>query len=298
MLTVIDAGSLDLYFQSPENTGYQRRIRQLHNDKRRPLQELLIEQIECADILLINKTDTVSHDRIEKCGRYLHSLNPTAEIWKSCHGVIDVDRLMNQTRYSDNETLGGAQWQKSIQNNQLGRIQSLKFLASSSVPDASSVTADLSTNGSKPQIENHTSPLIGRPQMVASQHKNYGLDTYIFNARRPFAEARFLELMRAGLPGVIRAKGFYWTERVPGRVGLLSIAGRQLRADYLAKWWIDQIEAGEASYAQIPEQIKKSWLPQHGDRRQELIFIGIDLNATKIEQTLEDCFVTEDSEPF
>ena len=142
------------------------------------------------------------------------------------------------------------------------------------------------------------SPLIRRPQMAKSQHKDYGLDTYVFNARQPFVEARFLEVLRSGLPGVIRAKGFYWTERMPHRVGLLSIAGQQMRADYLAKWWIDQIESGETSHAHVPELIKKSWLPQHGDRRQELIFIGIDLEPNTIEQSLRDCFVPEVNEPF
>lgn len=296
MITVMDAGNLDLYFKSPENTGYERRTRRLNNDKRRPLQELLIEQIECADILLINKTDTVSDDSLAACERYLHSLNPSAEIWHSCHGVIDVDKLMQRARYSADKTLSGAQWQKSIHNNQAGRIQSLKFLADAPASKAHSAQ-EPPANRASLQLENHMSPRIGRPQMASSQHKDYGLDTYIFNARRPFVEARFLEVMRAGLPGVIRAKGFYWTERIPNRVGLLSIAGQQMRADYLAKWWIDQIEAGEASHAQVPDLIKKSWLPKHGDRRQELIFIGIDLNANTIEQTLSDCFVPEVSEP-
>lgn len=298
MLTVMDAGHLDQYFKSPENTGYERRTRRLHNDKRRPLQELLIEQIECADILLINKTDTVSDDNVAACERYLHSLNPSAEIWQSCHGVIDVDKLMQQARYSTDQTLSGAQWQKSIHDNQVGRIQSLKFLADT--PSSLKKNSDKATGGhdQKRQLVHAPSPLIRRPQMAKSQHKDYGLDTYVFNARQPFVEARFLEVLRSGLPGVIRAKGFYWTERIPHRVGLLSIAGQQMRADYLAKWWIDQIESGETSHAHVPELIKKSWLPQHGDRRQELIFIGIDLEPNTIEQSLRDCFVPKVNEPF
>jgi G3E family GTPase len=298
MLTVMDAGHLDQYFKSPENTGYERRTRRLHNDKRRPLQELLIEQIECADILLINKTDTVSDDNLTACKRYMNSLNPSAEIWQSCHGDIDVDKLMQRARYSADQTLNGAQWQKSIHDNQVGRIQSLKFLADT--PTILKKKSDKASGAlhKKQQLGHASSPLISGPQMAESQHKDYGLNTYVFNARQPFVEARFLEVLRSGLPGVIRAKGFYWTERIPHRVGLLSIAGQQMRADYLAKWWIDQIEAGEASYAQVPVLVKKSWLPKHGDRRQELIFIGIDLEPNTIEQSLRDCFVPEVDVPF
>lgn len=298
MLTVMDAGSLDLYFKSPENIGHERRTRLLQNDKRRPIQELLIEQIECADILLINKTDTVDASSLAACQRYLYSLNPSAEIWKSCHGTIDVPLLMNQARYSADQTLSGAQWQKSIQNNQAGRIQSLKFLAPTPSNNTNHSSQGLVSNAPASTVKNPNSPLIEQPVGALSQHKDYGLDTYIFNARQPFIETRFLEVMRSGLPGVIRCKGFYWTDRQPDRVGLLSIAGKQMRADYLAKWWIDQIESGEASYQQVPEMIKKSWLPQYGDRRQELIFIGIDLAANTIEKLLTECFVNEVSEPF
>ena len=298
MLTVMDAGHLDQYFKSPENTGYERRTRRLHNDKRRPLQELLIEQIECADILLINKTDTVSDDNLTACKRYMSSLNPSAEIWQSCYGAIDVDKLMQRARYSADQTLNGAQWQKSIHDNQVGRIQSLKFLVDT--PTNLKKKSDKASGAlhKKQQLRHASSPLISGPQMAKSQHKDYGLNTYVFNARQPFVEARFLEVLRSGLPGVIRAKGFYWTERIPHRVGLLSIAGQQMRADYLTKWWIDQIEAGEASYAQVPVLVKKSWLPKHGDRRQELIFIGIDLEPNTIEQSLRDCFVPEVDVPF
>lgn len=302
MLTVMDASSLDLYFKAPENIGHARRTRLLQNDKRRPIQELLIEQIECADILLINKTDTVDASRLAACECYLNSLNPSAEIWKCCHGAIDVPLLMNQARYSADQTLSGAQWQQSIQKNQAGRIQSLKFLAPPPSKSKDAAPLDLASNTSasnvRTQAKTSMSPLIGRPDTQHHQHKDYGLDTYIFNARQPFIETRFLEAMRTGLPGVIRCKGFYWTDRQPDRVGLLSIAGKQMRADYLAKWWIDQIESGEASYQQVPDMIKKSWLPQYGDRRQELIFIGIDLAANTIEKILRECFVTEVSEPF
>ena len=252
MLTVMDAGQLDQYFKSPENTGYERRSRRLHNDKRRPLQELLIEQIECADILLINKTDTVSDDNVAACERYLHSLNPSAEIWQSCHGAIDVDQLMQRARYSAAQTLSGAQWQKSIHNNQVGRIQSLKFLADTAASLEKNSDMATGDHDQKRHLGHASSPLIRGPQIAKSQHKDYGLNTYVFNARQAFVEARFLEVLRSGLPGVIRAKGFYWTERIPDRVGLLSIAGQHMRADYLAKWWIDQIEAGEASYAHVP----------------------------------------------
>lgn len=69
-------------------------------------------------------------------------------------------------------------------------------------------------------------------------------------------------------------------------MGLLSIAGKILRNDYIGKWWIDMLDDGEATRAQIPELVEKSWHPELGDRRQELVFIGIDLDRKAIAKGL------------
>lgn len=121
-------------------------------------------------------------------------------------------------------------------------------------------------------------------------HKDYGLEAFVFNSRRLFSEEKFLNLLKAGLPGVLRAKGFYWADGAPDQVGLLSIAGKIMRADYLCDWWFTQIERGEAKVEDIPELVRSSWIPEYGDRRQELIFIGIDLDREFIQNSLIACY--------
>lgn len=272
MVTVVDGGNLEQYLESSENSGGSRRIHLLSNDPRRPLQELLIEQVECADILLINKVDTLEDSARERFHAYLKSLTHSAEIWESSYGEIDVARLMQDHRFSEETTLAGAAWRHAIISNESGRKHEWKQFD----------TKDIKPSVLSPTAHQHD-----------HHHKDYGLETYVFNARRPFVESRFLEVMRTRLPGVIRAKGFYWTDRVPERVGLLSIAGKMLRADYLSEWWHTMVQRGEADLREVPKIVRESWLPVFGDRRQELVFIGIDLDRAAIENALKGCFVDE-----
>mgnify|MGYP005844540863 CR=1 FL=1 len=275
MITVIDGGNLEQYFDSPENTGASRRTHLLLSDQRNPLQELLMEQIECADILLINKTDALSDSARQRIRARLASLNGESEVWECSFGNIEVERLMEDFRFSEEKTLAGAAWRQVIIDNKQGRKNEWKR-----------VEENDEGNLLVPHVQGGHSDSFGD----LSHKDDYGLETYVFNARRPFQENLFLKVLRTGLPGVIRAKGFYWTDRSPDKVGLFSIAGKMMRADYLSEWWQTKLQRGEVTLEEMPEVVRESWLPVFGDRRQELVFIGIDLDRKRIEKALMECF--------
>ena len=293
MITIVDGGNLEQYLESPENTGETERTHLLTNDSRRPLQELLMEQIECADILLINKVDALEEGTFNRLRAYLESLNPSAEVWESCFGQIDVEKLMREHRFSREKTLVGSAWQHAILNNQDGRKTPREFVEKS-VNEKQNLIS-VAHPADDEDHDHHSKGCSSSCQQHGKEdehhHKDYGLEAFIFNARTQFQESRFFEILRRGLPGVLRAKGFYWTERAPTRVGLLSIAGKMFRADYLSEWWYTMIQRGEAELDKVPEIVRKSWLPVFGDRRQELVFIGIDLDRERIENVLKECFV-------
>ncbi len=296
MVTVVDGGNLEQYLESPENTGASRRMHLLQNDPRRPLEELLMEQIECADILLINKVDVLEEDVRQRFQAYLMRLNHSAEIWECSFGQIDVERLMKDHRFSEEKTLTGAAWRHAILDNEAGRKSAWKLVeekaSRSSIHNSHSDGHD-HHHHDQGQDSSCQHDHDHEAHEEHHHHKDYGLETFVFNARKPFVESRLLKVLRNGLPGVIRAKGFYWTERRPEYVGLLSVAGKMLRADYLAEWWHTMIERGEVDLSEVPEIVRKSWLPVFGDRRQELVFIGIDLDRERIEDALKDCFVND-----
>jgi len=64
-----------------------------------------------------------------------------------------------------------------------------------------------------------------------------------------------------------------------------------LRTDYMGKWWHERVESGEVELKQVPEKVLKYWLPEKGDKRQELVFIGIDLDESEMRAQLDDCLL-------
>ena len=288
MVTVVDAANLDDNLGTLADANSVKRIKVLQADKRRPLEELLMEQIECSDLMLLNKTDQVESDDADRLEAYLRSLNSRAEVQRCAFGEIDPAEFFGTERFDEDATLNSARWRHLIMLNdrltsepsvETGQI-SMDFGSFALVEMAASSSASSFSFEADTRSRTH-------------HHKDYGLDTFIYNSRRQFDETKLYALLRAELPGVVRAKGFYWTNAKPKRVGLLSIAGRIVRNDYIGEWWADMLNEGEASESDMPDIIRKSWDPKLGDRRQELVFIGIDLDRDTIINGLIACEVSQ-----
>jgi len=288
LITVIDGGNLEQYFASAEDAGGSKRAHMLMSDPRRPMQELLMEQIECADILLINKVDELPDATAkQRLQSHLHALNRHAEVWTSSFGEIDVEKLMSKRRFLADETPIGASWRKAIIGNKdrshlsWKKVEAPRRMIASSIP--------LHARNGSPSSDRD------EPEGDASHHKDYGLETFIFNARVQFQESKLMKVLRTRLPGVIRAKGFYWTDAAPERVGVLSIAGRMLRADYSSDWKGLKIQRRESDEGGAEKGDRVPPPPGSDGPRQELVFIGIELDGELIEKTLSDCFVQEEA---
>lgn len=289
LVTVVDAANLEDHLGTRAGADAKRRNHLLPADQRRPLEELLMEQIEVADVLLLNKTDQIDAAHAERLEGYLRSLNDRATIRRCRFGQVDAVELFATERFDEEATLASARWRKLILSNEGRLVDATPEVPAPKLDFGAFTAAAVSpaTTGNTPGF----SLQAETAQKGQHHHQDYGLDTFIYNSRKPFDESKLFKLLRSGLPGVVRAKGFYWTTRVPKKVGLLSIAGKILRADYIGDWWAEMLAAGEATEAQIPDIVRESWHPELGDRRQELVFIGIDTDRAAITRQLQACEV-------
>ncbi|MEM8868549.1 MAG: GTP-binding protein [Verrucomicrobiota bacterium] len=284
LITVVDAANLEDNLGSRAEADAAKRIRILQPDKRRPLEELLIDQIECADLVLLNKTDQIGASDADRLEGYLRSLNDRAEVQRCTFGRIDAASLLGIERFDEHATLNSAHWRNLIMTND--RIVSRPKPKPTPFVSLTPIEGSAHSPSGSFSLQNEASP-------DKHHHKDYGLDSFVYNSRTPFDETKFFAFIRTELFGVIRAKGFYWTTHMPKRVGVLSIAGKIVRNDYIGAWWIDMLAEGEVSDTEMPEIIKKSWHPDLGDRRQELVFIGIDLDQNAIIEGLRACEIKD-----
>ena len=119
----------------------------------------------------------------------------------------------------------------------------------------------------------------------------YGLQTFLFAARRPLNETRFEALLAGGLPGVVRAKGFFWANGRPDDIGFVSVAGGIVTIEPAGTWAAALRDHGVLTLQEIPAGIRALWQEPHGDRRQEIVFIGRDLDEAALSADLESCLL-------
>ncbi len=226
----------------------------------RPLVELMLEQVECADAVVLNQCDRASPDDLVAVRAALAGLNPRAETIETERGQVPAEWLVDRTRFDAGETLGGAAWIRSLNAIAPGPTQNV-------------------TGGSG---------VVARPEK-ARHEERFGLTSFVYQARRPFRREALRALIEGGFPGLVRAKGFLWLAEAPDEMGFLSVAGGISRWDTLNPWWAAMIEAGRASRDDLPMGVRAAWQEPHGDRRQEVVFIGVQLDEPALRARLDAC---------
>ncbi|MEM8776492.1 MAG: GTP-binding protein, partial [Pseudomonadota bacterium] len=121
--------------------------------------------------------------------------------------------------------------------------------------------------------------------------EEYGVVSYVYRARQPFIPEKILAFLNGELPGVIRAKGHLWIATRPDWVAEYSLAGTLSSVKPMGTWWASVPEERWPEHRSVLEYIKQNWSEPWGDRRQELVFIGADIDWPTMKDKLDACLV-------
>lgn len=108
MLTVVDAGSFMKDFGSWDDLT-DRRIG-LNEEDDRSIVDLLVDQVEFANVVIINKTDLVTAYELEQLDHIVRRLNPTAEILHSTESQVVLSKVLGTGRFQLAEAEAMPQW--------------------------------------------------------------------------------------------------------------------------------------------------------------------------------------------
>lgn len=123
--------------------------------------------------------------------------------------------------------------------------------------------------------------------------EEYGIASFAYRQRRPFHPQRFWELIHAEWEGVLRSKGYFWLASRMEFAGSWSQAGGACRHGAAGLWWSAVDEADWPEEAESRTRIKAKMAGDFGDRRQELVFIGIGMDEAAITARLDACLLTD-----
>lgn len=246
LVTVVDAANFLTDYTSWDDLT-DRRIGMSDADKRNVV-DLLVDQIEFANVIVINKLDLADDDRVELIQGLIRRLNPNARVVLAAHGHVDLDKVLGTNLYRLGDSAEHPEWLKTERGQE------------------------------------------------APETEEYGIGSFVFRARRPFHPERLwsaLDLDNGVLNGVLRSKGFAWIASKHDYAYQWSQAGVSMMLDPAGYWWAAAPSELLPEDEQIPEDVRVNFQGEYGDRRQELVFIGIEMDQQAICEKLEECLVTD-----
>jgi len=126
------------------------------------------------------------------------------------------------------------------------------------------------------------------------ESEEYGISSFAYTTRKPFHPQRLWEWFGEEWPGVIRSKGNFWIATRPEFCGHWSQAGAISRHELAGFWWASSPKDYWPEDAEGLDMIQSRWQEPFGDRQQELVLIGVNMDKEALIKAFDRCLLTDD----
>ncbi len=242
MVTVVDTFNFHRDYASRDFVTD--RGESLGDDDHRTVVGLLVDQIEFADVIILNKLDLVSEAEAKVVEGICRSLNPLARILRAEKGMVPLSEILNTGLFNMERAQSAPGWR-----------QALEF-------------------GKTPETE------------------EYGVSSFVYRSRRPFHPQRLKAVFDKGWPNVWRSKGFFWLATRMHYVGSWSQAGAAATNEWGGYWWAALPPSRRPTDSDSGAFLKSVWRTPYGDRRQEIVLIGADMDQKALTAMLDAALLT------
>ena len=243
MVTVVDAVNLLNDYSSHDFLSDRGEV--LGDEDERTLVHLLTDQIEFADVVILNKVSDATSGQVDAARKIIRSLNADAEIIETDHSDVAAAKILDTGLFDFEKAHEHPMWAKEL------------YGFADHVPET----------------------------------EEYGVTSYVYRARAPFIPERILAVLNGDMPGVIRAKGHFWIATRPEWVAEFSLAGSLSSVKPLGTWWASVPKERWPDQPAAQAYMKQHWSEPWGDRRQEIVFIGTDIDWPALKDRLDRCLL-------
>jgi G3E family GTPase len=241
MVTVVDVARIANDFWSRD--FLKARDESVSSEDKRTIVELLVDQIEFADTIILNKVSSATAEQRRSAYSVIRGLNADAKLLEADFGRVALEKIIDVNRFDAEQAALHPLWKKELE-------------------------------GFKDHVP---------------ETEEYGISSFVYRARGPFDPERFSKFLASQWNGILRAKGFFWLATRPRWVGELSHCGALVRTSGRSFWWSAVDKAFWPSDPAWRGEFEASWDARYGDRKQELVFIGVGFDAKALSRQLDSC---------
>lgn len=115
MVTVVDAFRFLKDFNSGESLHERKQA--IEATDVREVVDLLVDQVEFADIIVLNKADRVNETELGEMTGLLKALNPTAKLLTSVHANVELTELLDVNLFDFEQAMHAAGWIQELETD-------------------------------------------------------------------------------------------------------------------------------------------------------------------------------------
>lgn len=248
-----------------------------HIPKEEDLAALVTEQIEFCNIILLNKASEVNEEELTRIKSIIRAIQPTAPIIETNYCDVDLEKLLKTNLFDFDRTATSAAWIQEVED--------------ASHHHDHHADDDDDDDEEEEEHEHHHHHHDHDHEHGDHDHlAEFGIDTYVYYARKPFDLGLFDEFVAAHWPkNVIRCKGMCYFAEEYDMCYLFEQAGRQFNLRKAGEWFATMPKEELMQLMADDAQLRKDWDEQYGDRMQKLVFIGQHLDVKAIQTALDNC---------
>ena len=233
----------------------------------RSISHLLLDQVEFADVIILNKADLMTDGDMERLEKTISSLNPGAKLIRSVQSDVPLPQILNTGLFSFKNAAQNAGW--------------LRELRGQHVPET---------------LEYGISSFVYRARRPFHSLRLFSLldDSFLFNNETAQEQMQKSKHQSSSLSRALRSKGFLWLSSSHDRMYDWSQAGRMLTFGPGVVWFAN-LHREKWNFADDEDAVRvlQDFQEPFGDRRQEIVFIGQSLDSGAINQALDACLLTD-----
>ncbi len=118
----------------------------------------------------------------------------------------------------------------------------------------------------------------------------YGISTFVYEARKPFDRVLFEEFVSSDWPtSIIRSKGLCWFSTERDMAFIFEQSGKQKTLGEMGRWIASAPKKKQEELLRDNPDAAKNWDEVYGDREERIVFIGHNMDKEAIIKALDKC---------